>query len=66
MSNNEEQAYIDPRKIYGASQAARLVGTSLRTLNRDANRKNIPFRISEKGYRRYKGKDLINYRDYVI
>lgn len=62
----DEQLYIDPRQTYPIGQAAVLVSVCTKTLRKDALLNIIKSQQSPKtGRLRFKGKDLIHYRDYI-
>ncbi len=62
----EELPYIDPRCSYPIGAAAKLVFVCRDTLRRDALAEVLPSTRSKKNGRlRFRGKDLIYYRDYV-
>lgn len=62
----EELPYIDPRCYYPIGVAAKLVFVCRDTLRRDAQADVIPsIRSKKNGRLRFKGKDLIHYRDYI-
>lgn len=62
----EEQPYIDPRQTYPIGQAAKLVSVCTKTLRKDALLNIIKSQHSPKtGRLRFRGYDLIHYRDYI-
>lgn len=62
----EELPYIDPRMTYPIGKAAELVSVCTKTLRKDALLKIIRSIESPKtGRLRFRGHDLIYYRDYI-
>jgi DNA-binding transcriptional MerR regulator len=62
----EEAPYIDPRQTYPIGKAAELVCVCTKTLRKDAMLKLIRSHESPKSGRlRFRGQDLIHYRDFI-
>lgn len=52
--------------MYRIREAAPLVGVSENTLRKDARAGIVKHIDSIKGYMKFRGKDLIYYRDYIV
>ena len=57
---------IEPERRYRIGEAAKLAGVSTVTLRKDARQGYIQFTVSEKGRRKFLGKQLIHYINNVI